>query len=296
MSTNRRPLACQAPPQHILLATDLSCRCDRALDRAMWLAKLWNAHLHIVHALEEPTRSDHSNAHQSAIAERQIRLEIGRRKVAFDVLLEPGDPAEIILRTAAALETGLIVTGIARDETFGRSFLDNTVEKVVRHAPLPVLVTKTRPHGMYRRIIAATDFSTAARNALECAMALFPDAKFTLMHAFHVPFEGFSDHVDLNATRSDLIREAREFLSTIDATKVARDRIELAIEHGSPGAVLENLLARDPVDLVVLGCPEQSGLLHLLLGSMAEHLLSILKSDILVVHEPARKHSRHTNR
>ena len=43
-----------SPPKKILLATDLSARSDRALDRAVQLARQWNSILIVVHALEKP--------------------------------------------------------------------------------------------------------------------------------------------------------------------------------------------------------------------------------------------------
>src|SRR5688572_30512216 len=39
-------------PSRILLATDLTSRCDRALDRAVQLAREWDAQLHVLHAIE----------------------------------------------------------------------------------------------------------------------------------------------------------------------------------------------------------------------------------------------------
>jgi nucleotide-binding universal stress UspA family protein len=41
------------PPTKILLATDLSHRCDRALDRATALAAQWQSALIILHVLEK---------------------------------------------------------------------------------------------------------------------------------------------------------------------------------------------------------------------------------------------------
>jgi hypothetical protein len=41
-------------PKKILLATDLSCRCDRAMDRAVALATEWQAQLVVLHVLQEP--------------------------------------------------------------------------------------------------------------------------------------------------------------------------------------------------------------------------------------------------
>jgi hypothetical protein len=43
------------PPRTILCATDLSSRCDRALDRAALLARHWQAQLVVVHALQTAT-------------------------------------------------------------------------------------------------------------------------------------------------------------------------------------------------------------------------------------------------
>ena len=43
----------QAAPRKVLLATDLSARGDRALERAIAIASGRNAHLMIVHAFEE---------------------------------------------------------------------------------------------------------------------------------------------------------------------------------------------------------------------------------------------------
>lgn len=39
------PSSTAAPPARLLLATDLSARCDRALDRAAQLAGEWHAEL-----------------------------------------------------------------------------------------------------------------------------------------------------------------------------------------------------------------------------------------------------------
>jgi len=41
------------PPKKILLATDLSSRCDRALDRAAALAARWQSALVVLHVLEK---------------------------------------------------------------------------------------------------------------------------------------------------------------------------------------------------------------------------------------------------
>src|SRR3546814_17940269 len=45
-------MTAKSPPTRILVATDLSCRCDRALDRAVALAQQWAAELVAVAVME----------------------------------------------------------------------------------------------------------------------------------------------------------------------------------------------------------------------------------------------------
>ena len=55
-------------PRKILLATDLSARCDRALERALAIAASQNAHLIIVHVIEELDESTLSYGRRAAPA------------------------------------------------------------------------------------------------------------------------------------------------------------------------------------------------------------------------------------
>jgi nucleotide-binding universal stress UspA family protein len=60
-------------------------------------------------------------------------------------LIEPGDPAEVICRTAKRLGSDVIVVGSHGRTGFGRLFFGSVSEHVVRHAPCPVLVVRS-PH------------------------------------------------------------------------------------------------------------------------------------------------------
>ena len=100
MPTSRGTDCQQGPPKCILLGTDLSCRCDRALDRAVQLARLWHASLHILHVVEGADPG-FAGPEQAAIAEREIRSDMGHRHIPFEMVLERGDPADAILRQAA---------------------------------------------------------------------------------------------------------------------------------------------------------------------------------------------------
>lgn len=54
------------------------------------------------------------------------------------VVVEPGNPPDVILRRAEADACGLIVTGVARDEPFGRLSLGKTVDRLLRRSRAPL--------------------------------------------------------------------------------------------------------------------------------------------------------------
>lgn len=278
-------------PKTILLATDLSCRCDRALDRATALAAEWHARLVVLHVLQEPAPvTDLPSWRQSPdprqTAWQRVRRDLqGAEGVEIDVIVERGEPALLILEVIERLGCELVVTGVARDETLGRVLLGNTVEKLVRNANVPVLVVKSRPRGPYRNVVVATDFSEGSRCALEVAIALLPAAQVSLFHAYDVVFEGFID--DKMAAREamahQVMMESQAFLAATPAVAASGRSITVVCEYGEVGTLLQDLVQVRGVDLVVLGTEGRSGLAGLLLGSVAQRLLGGLAVDVLVV-------------
>lgn len=280
------------PISRILLATDLSCRCDRALDRATGLAQVWGAQLVVVHALpERELVSDDRPSWRRPVDPREaawqrVRADLrGAEGIAVDVIVERGEPGTVIVATAERLGCELIVTGVARDETLGRMLLGSTVEHVTRLAAVPTLVVKSRPRGMYTNVVVATDFSEASREALETALALLPEAQISLFHAFDIPFEGLRD--DRASARETLTHEAQAqawaFLEATPAVAASKRFIATICEHGGVESLLADLVQARGVDLVVVGTSGRGGLASLLLGSVAQRLLQRLPVDVLVV-------------
>jgi nucleotide-binding universal stress UspA family protein len=278
-------------PRTIVLATDLSHRCDRALDRATMLAAGWRARLVALHVTEhpEPVTDLPSWRRQPdglQAARQRILADLqGAEAVDVEVQVERGDPATRIVEVAERVHGDLIVTGVARDETLGRILLGTTVEKLMRTAAMPVLVVKSRPRAPYGNVVVATDFSPGSRQALEATLALLPDARVTLFHAFTVPYEERSS--DRMAAREAAARaaeaEAQAFLADTPAVAASGRPVATLCEHGDPGPLLDDLVHARGVDLVVVGTEGRSGLAGMLLGSVARRLLGGLSVDVLVV-------------
>lgn len=273
-------------PKAILLATDLSSRGDRALDRAALLAQDWGARLIVLHVV--PSGEGSGEQAQSSAARRKEALARVKRDLAHDVgevevVVETGEPAERIEAVARSTGAGLIVTGVARDEPFGRSFAGNTVLRLGRRSTLPVLVVRTRPRP-YREIVVATDFSDSSRQALDTTAALFPQAGLTLLHCYEVPFSGMVDRQSLSERLKGLEAEAFErFLA--DLPPEQRARIRTLSEHESPNRAIWSYMRRHGVDLVAIGSHGRSAVFERFIGSVAAQLLENAPGDVLLVRD-----------
>ncbi|MFY0478706.1 universal stress protein [Achromobacter marplatensis] len=275
----------------ILLATDLSARGDRALDRALQLTKELNTKLIVLHVMEShatparlttPVWRRLSTDHK-ALAERELAEDLAAADVPSEVVVVSGDPLTRIMETADSFGCSLIVTGIARDETLGRLLLGTTVEKLARQARQPVLVVKTRPRKPYRDVLVATDFSPGSRQALRAALQLVPNANLTLFHAYDVPFQGKTvpDDAITRSFYKGAEQSAREF--TAETPELAGKTPQIVLEAGQPETVLSEYSFNHRSDLVVTGTHGRTGILRTAIGSVAERLLESLPSDVLIV-------------
>jgi nucleotide-binding universal stress UspA family protein len=285
-------------PKRLLIATDLSARCDRALDRAVSLAREWQARLVVLHVLEDPERSVLDITEQlpswrrppdpMSTTRRHLHADLGAIAGEATVLIERGDPAAEILRTAEAESCDLIVTGLARDELLGRFSLGRTVDRLLRRSRVPLLVVKDRPRGSYRHIVVATDFSASSRHALEAARHFFPQERLTIFHAYDAPMCGLMGDPASYQTeyREIAAQDCEAFLKSAYGSGADRQYPHVLIEHGAPDRLLRDYVRDREIDLVVLGSHGRSALLEVFIGSVAKQIMASLPCDALVVREP----------
>lgn len=264
----------------ILIATDLSARSDRAVDRALSLAKELGITPIVCHVV----------APESAHALTQGKLREAVRSVLpdpdadIDIILPSGSAPETIAKVADELNPLLIVMGVARYNSIGDYFLGTAVDHVVRRSKAPVLIVKHRPHKPYRRILCAVDFSTHSAKALLAALRLFPQAKVIATHAYHVPFESWNkaDYVREEVAATAL-RDLEAFLKDQPISDENRERLEYRTEYGDVGSALKKEMDSEEFDLVVFGAHGMGGLRHATIGSVASSLIQCVVPDTLVV-------------
>lgn len=285
-------------PMAVVCATDLSSRCDRAMDRAAQLARSWNARLVVVHALESSpafvaARRLHNlptwrrPADRAQLVAQQLREDLGEQAVDAAFVVEEAEPTVLVKQAADDHRAGLIVTGVARNELLGRQFLGTTVDALIRQVATPVLIVRARPRRPYGRIVAATDFSSTSRHALEAVAALFPDADLALFHAFRPITGGNADSDRIgDAWRALATQDMATFLAATILPESLTARLRTVIEEGDPEPLLSDFVADAHADLVVTGARGQNGALDLILGNTAKRLIEGLSCDVLAVRAP----------
>lgn len=287
-------------PRSILLATDLGGRCDRALDRAVLLARRWNARLVVMTVIEPDATVPQPGSRlempgwyveqaPALLATRQLARDAGAEDVRASVRVEQGHVGRNLLRVAEEEGCSLIVTGVARHEVFGRMVLGSTVDWLVRHSPLPVLVVRNRARNDYRTLVAASDWSPSSKQALESATGLFPEAVVSILHGFDVPFLGMLDSnrdTAVAQTREQALSDGRAFLGELAAPGIAGEPPRLVVEHGDPARLLRLFAQQYGTELAVVGTHGRSALFDVVIGSVAKRILEQAVIDVLVVRDP----------
>lgn len=283
------------PPPRLLLATDLSARCDRALDRAALLAREWQAEIVAVNVRETPQDPDQILSWVSGrkddsavlIAQRELQRDLAGLDVRASMQIVSGDVSASVRKIAVRDDCGVVVTGMARNEILGRFLLGSTVQNLARALPVPLLVVRNRARSAYQRIVVATDFSDSSRHALQAAVRYFPGRSIVLYHAHAAPAsDDFSAAAIGAATRRIEKGECAEFLAACGLPAEARSQLQVVIEAGPLATALTRYVRQHDVELVAVGSHGRSGVMDVLIGSNSARLLEWLPCDTLVVREP----------
>lgn len=279
-----------ASPKKVMLATDLSGRGDRALDRATALAVQWDAELVVVHALEDEAVFGEGRIVPSwrrppdlaARVEQQIRDDIRSPCPSLRFHIEEGSPLKVILEAAHRDRPDLLVVAMGRAGAFGG--ISRTVDELFRQSPCTMLVVKKRPNGPYGKMLVGTDYTAEARVGLEVATGLFPSAAAVVMHAYDMPYRNLYLDPSLAERYGAVEQETMStWLAEADLTAKARSGLISLIEHGAPEAMLSAYAREQGADLTVIGAYERGRLFHMVVRGHGPRIVQSVPSDVLVV-------------
>jgi universal stress protein A len=131
----------------------------------------------------------------------------------------------------------------------------------------------------FRRILCPIDFSETSEHAFRYAdrLAQASGAELLLLHAFDRP-----QSYDLFGQTHPADPALRAQLEAVKSAS-SNVRVTHAVHAGPPGEVICWFGESQNCDLIVIGTHGRTGLKHLLLGSVAEHVVRHARSPVLVV-------------
>jgi len=275
----------------ILVALDLTAYSDRAFDRAVMLAEENHAAIRFLHVVDPHILPERYVQRDIREAKRDLEHEVQDsgidKRLNVSVKVGRGDTDKVVVEESQAMQADLIVMGLSHDMALTSIIRGTTVDKVVRSAPCPILVVKTRARRMYKKVVAAIDLAEPSRQALGVALHTFPKGEFTIIHVD----ESSPSKREAGATNDPTDIERRHQIEDLVNARFAAVGCDglgsangptLIVEGGKASQALQKHIAQLAPDLVVLGTHGRTGVSKLFLGSVAETLLEVLSQDVLV--------------
>ncbi len=318
MKISKQPAKARSQPEtppppkvrKILATTDFSDASRDGVRYAISLADKLGSSVALLHVIEPstwlsnlgsvlPVRDDSevvasARAQLATLAKRESQGEV---VVTCSISVRSGNPFHAITTTALDSAADLIVIATHGHTWAERFLLGSTAERVVRHAPCPVLTVpaRTKPRRSGKRppfklgkILVPIDFSKLSDAALPWAELLAGrlGAEVVLLHVV----EKFSvDYLPAREPASDAsvpwMRKSEEDLATT-AGRMRQStgaNVSAAIRDGKPFEVICRTAKSLGADLIVLTTHGHTGLNHVLLGSTAERVVRHAPCPVLTV-------------
>ncbi|PVB62782.1 universal stress protein [Labrenzia sp. 011] len=283
----------------IMVATDFSERSDRALRRAILLARQFAATIALVHVIDDdqPLRITETERGEAETLLRQTAAtlrDVDAVECHTRVVL--ASPFAGIVQAVAEIAPDLLVIGPHRRHVLRDVFVGTTAERTIRSVHCPVLMVNAPPAGTYRHILQTTDLSEGSADSLKrfAALGIGAHARTSVLHVFDAPalrlekidrMSGDERESYLSERRADAARRLAAFLSAagIESGNTILHREESTLAHE-----IVSVAEKEEADLVVLATHGRSKLSQLFIGSITEQVLRSSSIDVLAIPPLAR--------
>ena len=137
------------------------------------------------------------------------------------------------------------------------------------------------------KILFPTDFSVPSNAALDTAISVARDRKATLLiaHCEETPVVYSGDLGYAAAVPSDV--ELQAALRSLK-DKVRGVSCETRLIHGLPWQGIVGLAEKEDASLIVMGTHGRTGIMHVLMGSVAEAVVRHAHCPVLTIRQPER--------
>ncbi|GFE50825.1 hypothetical protein So717_25780 [Roseobacter cerasinus] len=258
------------PVKNIVVASDLSERSGPAVRRAVDLARSNAAKLTVVHVVDAamPERmAEQVQQEARTLLTREVTAAVDGHTVAYDIVVPIGDAIAEINDLLRSVEAELLVVGLHRRRIFLDHIKETTMEHLVRASHVPVLLVAREAEASYARVLAGVDLSAVCAAGLHRINEIAPKAEVAVFHAHEVSFR----------------KEAERDYATWQAMHALPDDLpEPIYVEARPGEALQDVMAKEDYDLVVIGAHTRSNAGRYILGGFSSALIRNPPCDLLL--------------
>ena len=290
--------------RHIIVLLDQSEESVTAVEKAAILAKKTGSRITLFTSGYDGALNNLQN-----LAENARDAYLSRLLIGLDSLAAIARDQDIVVHTEAVWDkhagtallnyidgnsVDLVVKATHHQNVIQRTFFSQTDWELIRHCPVPLLLTKGTAWHPKVTVTAAVDPvrsndkpSFLDDHIIQCGLDLAAqlDGQVQLLHVYDpTPLMIYLDQPAINST--DISEEIRQqhldALASLASSKgIATGLAKL--EMGSPVQVIPDHLYENDIDIVIMGAVSRSGFERWLLGHTAEKVLDRITVDILIV-------------
>jgi nucleotide-binding universal stress UspA family protein len=291
--------------QTLLVPTDGSEHAERAAEHALRFARVFDATVHLVTAVdvesegglfsaggvseefleqhEEQARKTISEVESLAESDDDVRTAVVR-----------GKPSEGILDYADETDADLVFMGTHGRTGLNRYVTGSVTERVVRQSDAPVFTVRATERSVigdgYDRIMIPTDGSDCAAAAVDHGIAIGKKYEATVHVVNVVDIRAMSGTSEA-PLQNDLLETTEE--QGEDATEAVAERareagldVTTALEKGTPAVSLLDYADENGIDLIAMGTHGRRGLDRYFLGSTTTRVVRTAEMPVLSVRSP----------
>jgi universal stress protein E len=278
-----------------------------ALNRAHSFAGTVGADLLVMGVVKEVSTSDTrlqksiNQIQQTLIYDRGIELDSliasikaeKASRVSLTRLVVPGKDYLEVIRQAIRDKSDLIIKSVNSKAAIRNALFGNTDVRLMHFSPCPVMVLKPSRRRSMKSVAVAVDptmesLEVANLNSrlleVGVSVAEAEGAELHLLNVLEHPLE------DEKSTHKDAYKNLEQSLKA-DAErrleKLAEDQSHLKVTvhvlKGKPHSIIAKFVAKNDIDILVMGSVARSGLPGLLVGNTAERIVNHVGCSVLVV-------------
>lgn len=282
----------------LLIPHDLSACSKDALSVAIEFALKYGASLDIFHSINLDRRlisygvvPNREQAAQQITQELQddlnnlIKTKGSKQELSHKITLKWGEPVQSLLDHIVEEQPDLVVMGTHGHTGLKHFFLGSCTEKMIQLSPAPVMIVRNRMD-RFKRLLVPIDFSESTEDALLLVshlMALGIE-RVDLLHVVALSDLALMSHDLVVAQNANLMKELMHHAS-LELDELIKDHPSLPfkkhVKMGQPAHEIIQMATDSHTDLILMPTHGESGLAHLIMGSVTEKVTRHAPTNVL---------------